>query len=213
MVNQSAAGGERKSKMVDGWDMSRMLKFIEQDSEEKAHELTVKANEEYSIEVAELTLKETTMINERHRRELAGLQLEKVISEGRMRSEASIRQMREKDAIISSLFCELCERCSKERMGASFIKRSVERLFDLRGREGRPSIYVMDKDRECVEALVASEGWRAEVQRMEESLLGGIVVRDGESRVLVNNSFLRRIKKIEASLMPLVRKALFGEIE
>lgn len=208
-TTSSSRGVESRSRAIDGWDMSRMLKFIEQESEQKAHELKIKANEEYSIEVAELAQKATTKITEDAKKEIARLQTHRVVSEGKMRCEANLLQMKEKEKIAKSIMGAVCEQCASKGVPRGLILSTL-RAFQAAAEKSEFVVYVQDKDRDFTQGVLEKKApGRFEILKMNQDLLGGIVIRDKGKTMLVNNSYLERIKSLEGLLMPMLSKSFF----
>ncbi|KAI5192689.1 V-type H+-transporting ATPase subunit E [Nematocida minor] len=201
--------GNRKYA-VDGWDMGRMLKFIEQESEQKANEIKIKANEKYAIEVAEMAVKSMKKINQQKTEEIHKIKSEKTIAEGKLRSKASITIAREKEQIINKILNKTIEKCQDQPLTTKLAQDAIGKyrfIFPC----GKMIIYVRNQDRKVVESLLSPEEYT--IEEMQENLLGGIVIRNEERTVLVNNSYLERIRCAGEKIQPVIQKVLFTKLD
>jgi V-type H+-transporting ATPase subunit E len=191
---------------MDVWDMGRMLKFIEQESEQKAHEIRIKANEEYSIEIAEMAVQSTKKINSQKAEEMNQIQLEKVIAEGKLRTNASITLARAKEEALNGIMKKVCEAAVNRPLSQTIAQKTIDQFRQILPKE-KMFVYVMDGDRALAESLLGGSEYA--IEHMDSSLLGGVVIRNASRTVLVNNSYLERARKIEILMMPSLRAVLF----
>ncbi|KAI5181891.1 V-type H+-transporting ATPase subunit E [Nematocida sp. AWRm80] len=203
-ANASERGARRSNMEV--WDMGRMLRFIEQESEQKAHEIRIKANEEYSVDIAELAVQSQKKVEQQKREEIAKIRAEKTIAEGKLRFSASIALSKEKDLAVRKIMTRVAEECKTQPLSESIIKYSVSKFRQILP-ETEMIIYAMDKDIEIIRSTLSNEKYTLEP--MHSTLLGGIVIRDPQRIVLINNSYLERLKETEQKIMPILRKVLF----
>lgn len=199
-------GHEGRKYAVDGWDMGRMLKFIEQESEQKAQEIRIKANEEYALEVAEAAVKSMEKISQQKAEEIHKIKSEKTIAEGILRAKANITTAKEKEHIVSRILNKAAEKCREQPLTKELAEDAINKYRFIFPSE-KMVIYVREQDRGVVASLLKKEEYI--VEQMNESLLGGIVIRNQERTVLVNNSYIERIKKTGERIQPMVQKVLF----
>lgn len=192
---------------MDVWDMGRMLKFIEQESEQKAHEIRIKANEEYSIEIAEMAVQSAKKINRQKTEEMNQIQLEKVIAEGKLRTNASIALARAKEEALNGIMKKVCEAVANRPLSQKVAQKTISQFKQILPQE-KMFVYVMPRDKALAESLL--QGCNYAIEPMDKSLFGGMVIRNASRTVLVNNSYLERARKIEILMMPSLRAVLFN---
>ncbi|KAI5190160.1 V-type H+-transporting ATPase subunit E [Nematocida sp. AWRm77] len=209
MPARAATSSEHQARKhsMDAWDMGRMLKFIEQESEQKAHEIRIKANEEYSIEIAEMAVKSARNINLQKKEEISRIQLEKVVAEGKLRLNSSITLSCAKEEALNELMKEVCASVASKSLSVSVAQDTIDQFKRILPNE-KMFVYIMEKDRNTAESLL--QGSNYVIERMDSALLGGMVIRNATRSVLINNSYLERVKKIETLMMPSLRAVLFN---
>jgi len=208
MPTRTAAPSEHQMKKhnIDVWDMGRMLKFIEQESEQKAHEILVKANEEYAIRIAELAVQSTKKISQQKVEEMNKIRSECIIAEGKLRSNALLTLAAAREKVINRIMEEACRAVSEEPLSEEVAKNTIERFRSILPNE-EMFVHVLEKDKAVVEKLLRNAKYT--YAKMDSSLLGGIVIHNALRTVLVNNSYIERVRKTETKIMPAIRKALF----
>ncbi|OAG31897.1 V-type H+-transporting ATPase subunit E [Nematocida displodere] len=209
MTTRASTSSEHGRKhSIEPWDMGRMLKFIEQESEQKAHEIKIKANEEYSIAIAELALESERKINRQKANEMNQIKTERTIAEGKLRSNAALSLAREKEKVFNKVMKEVCLLCANQKLSEKIIKETVEKYTRI-SPNTQMFIHAQEQDIPAITAHVKSLGVAYSIEPMHKNLLGGIVIRNEEKTILVNNSYLERIRKTEVLVMPVIRQTLF----
>lgn len=191
---------------VDGWDMGRMLKFIEQEAEQKAHEIKLKANEEYGLKVAEMAVISTKKVNKQKEKEINKIRSEKTIAEGKLRAKANMAIAKQKEQAMNAILNSATEKCRNQPLSKTLAEDAIKK-YRFIFPEKKMIIHVKNSDRKTVESLLSSGEYQ--IEEMHESLIGGIVIRDEERTVLVNNSYLERLRCTAEKVQPLVQKVIF----
>lgn len=200
-------GHEGRKYSVDGWDMGRMLKFIEQESEQKAQEIRIKANEEYALEVAEKAVRSLEKINRQKTEEMNKIKSEKIIAEGKLRAKANITIAKEKEKIVRRILIKATENSKGVLLSRELAEEAVKKFKFVNPQE-RMIIYVRNEDRNILKKILREEEYS--VEEMSDSLIGGIVIRNEGRTVLVDNSYLERIRKTVQNIQPIIQKFLFN---
>ncbi|KAI5184962.1 V-type H+-transporting ATPase subunit E [Nematocida homosporus] len=202
----SSGNNNSNRKHIDVWDVGRMLKFIEQESEQKAHEIRIKANEEYSIEIAELAIQSSERVKQQKSDEMAKIKAEKTIAEGKLRSNAILTLSSAKEKVCSQIMKEVCGLLSNRSLSKKLATAAISKFKTILPDE-HMVIYVPEKDKALLSSLLSPSEFTFEP--MHPNLLGGIVIRNTSRTVLINSSFLERAAKIEKRVMPGLQAALF----
>lgn len=203
----SITSGDCGKKHANTWEMGKIHKFILQESEQKAREIRIKANEEYSIELAELTMQSMERVNQQKIDEINRIKAYKTIREGQIRSRCAILLAQEKEKIYAEIMKNACEICRSIRLSPKLATDAIE-LFKKIAATEKMIIYVLEEDRKVIIPLLADSVYT--FKPLDLKFLGGIVICNADKTVLVNNSYLERARKIENLAMPLLQKELFN---
>ncbi|KAH9387265.1 V-type H+-transporting ATPase subunit E [Nematocida major] len=208
MTGKPLAALTGRKYAVDGWDMGRMLKFIEQESEQKAHEIDVQSNEDYGVKVAEMAVESMKRINKQKEEEIEKIRSERVIAEGILRSKAGIAISKQKEQTMNRILNSAMEKCRSIPLRKSLAEDAIRRYRHVCPNE-KMFVYVKQSDAHLLKSIL-KEGEYA-VETMGDSLLGGIVIRNEDRTVLINNSYLERIRCIEREAHPIVQRLVFSK--
>ncbi|KAI5138744.1 V-type H+-transporting ATPase subunit E [Nematocida ausubeli] len=195
---------------VDGWDMGRMLKFIQQEAEQKAQEIKIKANEDYRLKVSELAVRSVQKINREKEEEMHKIHMERIIAEGKLRAKASLGIAKQKEHTINKIQSTAIERCKSHALTVQLAKETIQKYRFIFS-EKKMVVHVKEQDRRVVEELLKGENYK--IEALHESMLGGIVIRDEERTVLVNNSYLERIRLAIQKIQPVVQRVVFTKLD
>ncbi|EIJ94679.1 V-type H+-transporting ATPase subunit E [Nematocida parisii] len=194
---------------VDGWDMGRMLKFIQQEAEQKTQEIKIKANEDYRLRVSELAVTSTQKINKMREEEMHRIQMDKTIAVGKLRAKACLSIAKQKEHTINRILNTAAEKCKNSLLTEKLVKETVEKYRYIFPKK-EMIIHIQEKNKSIVKNLLNGEDYR--IEPLNEDMLGGIVIRDEERTVLVNNSYLERLRCAGDKVQPIIQKIIFTKL-
>lgn len=205
----TASGGAPKKHKIENWDMGRMLRFIEQESEQKANEIRIKAKEEHSIEIAELAIQNVKKIGLQKKEEIAQIEIEKTVAEGEIRSAAALLLTAEKEKILNNIISRVTDICAGVPLSRRVFEKSVRAYRKILPND-QIVIYVLEEEIPTVTEYLEQSGCRNyTILKMDRAVLGGIVIRNESRTVLINNSYLERIRKAAEMAMPALSALIF----
>ncbi|KAI5170781.1 V-type H+-transporting ATPase subunit E [Nematocida sp. LUAm3] len=202
----AASSNSNSKKHLDLWDVGRMIKFIEQEAEQKAHEIEIKAKEQYAIEIAEYTIRNIEKCDKEKSEEMAKIKAEKTIAEGKLRSKATICMAKEKEKACFKLMQQVYKSCENIPLSKSLAKTSINK-FQFILPEEKMIIYVKQVDRATIEPFLTGKDYS--IHNLDDKLLGGIVIHNQSRTLLINSSYMERARKSEIFSMPEIQRRLF----
>ncbi|KAK7756594.1 V-ATPase V1 sector subunit E [Diatrype stigma] len=210
-----------------GQELRKMTAFIKQEALEKAREIEIKANEEFSIEKSKLVRQETDAIDAAYAKKTKQAAMSQQITRSTVANKTRLRVLGARQELLDAIFDEAAARLAKEgsadpaRYQAALRGLLLEGLYalaepDVQARVRAADRAVAKKAAEEAEAEYKKEtGKETKVTIDEENPLsegssGGVVILGGKGKIEVNNTFDERLRLLQDSALPAVRKTLFG---
>lgn len=210
-------------------ELRKMTAFIRQEALEKAREIHLKADEEFSIEKSKLVRSETQRIDGEYQKKFTQAGMSQQITKSTLANKTRLRILSSKQELLDDLFEDankkLGDTVGKDKKKYEEVLKGLilEGLYALN--EKKVTLRCRKKDDEAVkkaaEAAKAEykknmKGKEVDVQvdekdRLPEGSSGGITILNSTGKIDINNTFEERLKLLETDALPSVRTTLFGE--
>ncbi|KAI9697396.1 MAG: V-ATPase V1 sector subunit E [Candelina mexicana] len=206
-----------------------MTAFIRQEALEKAKEIQLKADEEFSIEKSKLVRQETASIDKTYDKKFKQAAMSQQITRSTASNKTRLKVLSARQELLDELFEQargkLARYADDENQYQTICKNLVlEGLYALG--EEKVSVRAREKDFDHVKkAIVDAEREYKENTKKEvkveideknpqpEELAGGVSIVGGNGKIEINNTFEERLKLLETDALPAVRQILFGKNE
>lgn len=209
-----------------GQELRKMTAFIKQEAIEKAREIEIKANEEFSIEKSKLVREETDAIDAAYAKKFKQASMTQQITRSTVANKTRLHVLGARQELLDDIFDEAAKRLA-EAAGDAAKYRAVLKGLLLEGMyalsENKIAVRSRSADFDALrEAAKEAEaeyeketGKSSKVSIDEENPLadgtaGGIFIVGGNGKIEINNTFEERLRLLQTSALPTVRKALFG---
>ncbi|KAI0542744.1 ATPase, V1/A1 complex, subunit E [Xylaria digitata] len=209
-----------------GQELRKMTAFIKQEAIEKAREIEIKAMEEFSIEKSKLVRGETDAIDAAYTKKFKQASMTQQITRSTVANKTRLRVLGARQELLDDIF----DQASKKLADAAKDKGKYQTVLKGLLLEG---MYALNEDEVSVRARKADSdvvkkaakeaeeeyqketGKSSKVKLDEEDSLpaessGGIFIVGGNGKIEINNTFEERLRLLQSSALPAVRKALFG---
>lgn len=210
-------------------ELRKMTAFIRQEALEKAREIQLKADEEFSIEKSKLVRQETQRIDGEYQKKFTQAGMSQQITKSTLANKTRLRILSAKQELLDELF----EQASKQ-VGSKGTKDNkkyeeimkgliLEGLYALN--ERKIVLRCRKKDDEVVKkaAQAAASEYKEkmhgrdveiivdEKEKLPEESAGGVMILNSTGKIDITNTFDERLKLLETDALPNVRTTLFGE--
>ncbi|KAF2860840.1 ATPase, V1/A1 complex, subunit E [Piedraia hortae CBS 480.64] len=211
-------------------ELRKMTAFIKQEALEKAREVRLKADEEFSIEKSKLVREETSRLETEYRKKLTKAGMSEQIKKSTIKNRMRLRVLAAKQEVVDGVFDRAAQamRMGEGHQGGEETLRGLilEGVYALARGEERVYLRCREKDAGMVRGLL--DGVRGEVREklgrevlvdvkegewLSGEGMGGVIVLNGSGKIEVNNTLEERLRLLESDALPAVRVALFGENE
>ncbi|EMC94439.1 hypothetical protein BAUCODRAFT_149592 [Baudoinia panamericana UAMH 10762] len=207
-------------------ELRKMTAFIRQEALEKAREIHLKADEEFSIEKSKLVRTETSRIDADYAKRHTQAGMSQQIAKSTLANKVRLRVLGAKQEMLNDLFEQAGKKLKegKQAKEEGVLKGLVlEGLYALN--EKKVVVRCRKQDVEVVgKAVEAARGEYKEKmggrevevvidekERLPEDSAGGVSILNGTGKIDINNTFDERLKLLETDALPSVRTTLFGE--
>ncbi|XP_014498463.1 V-type proton ATPase subunit E [Vigna radiata var. radiata] len=219
--------------------IQQMVRFIRQEAEEKANEISVSAEEEFNIEKLQLVEAEKKKIRQEYERKERQVEIRKKIEYSMQLNASRIKVLQAQDDVISSMK----EAASKELLSASHHDHVYKNLLKdlivqclLRLKETSVLLRCRKEDLHLVEHVLDSAaqeyGDKANVEPPEIIVdnqvylppgpshhnahdiycSGGVVLASRDGKIVCENTLDARLDVVFRKKLPEIRKQLFGQV-
>ncbi|XP_074558711.1 V-type proton ATPase subunit E-like [Curcuma longa] len=219
--------------------IQQMVRFIRQEAEEKANEISVAAEEEFNIEKLQLVEAEKKKIRQEYERKEKQVEIRKKIEYSMQLNASRIKVLQAQDDLVISMK----EAAAKELLLVSKIEDSYEKLLQdlivqslLRLKEPAVLLRCREEDLQLVEAILSStieeyagkaSGHPPEIVVDKNTFLppapthydahgpycsGGVVLASIDGKIVCENTLDARLDVVFRKKLPEIRKHLFGQV-
>ncbi|CAI9726678.1 V-type proton ATPase subunit E-like [Octopus vulgaris] len=207
--------------------IKHMMAFIEQEANEKAEEIDVKAEEEFNIEKGRLVQQQRVKILEYYERKEKQVELQKKIQSSNLLNQARLKVLRDREEHIKDVLEEARRRLGqvtndKHRYRGILEGLITQALFQLL--ETNVIIKCREQDVNSVKEVLpqCQENFKAATYKdvkvtistdsfLSSSVSGGVEVFAQQGKIKVVNTLDKRLDLISQQMLPQLREILFGK--
>ncbi|KAI1379862.1 ATPase, V1/A1 complex, subunit E [Hypoxylon crocopeplum] len=209
-----------------GQELRKMTAFIKQEALEKAREIEIKANEEFSIEKSKLVRQETDAIDAAHSKKLKQAAMSQQITRSTVANKTRLKVLAARQQLLDDIFESASKRLTEGTKDAKKYRVILKNLLleglyalsesDIQVRARKADYGVLkDAIKDAEEEYRSKTGKETKVTIDEENALpegssGGVSIVGGQGKIDINNTFDERLVLLQSSGLPAVRKTLFG---
>ncbi|KAI0124737.1 ATPase, V1/A1 complex, subunit E [Xylariales sp. AK1849] len=208
-------------------ELRKMTAFIKQEALEKAREIEIKANEEFSIEKSKLVRQETDAIDANYAKKFKQASMTQQITRSTVANKTRLKVLGARQELLDDIFesasKKLGDGTKDEGKYVEVLKGLLlEGLYALTEKEVH--VRAREKDYGAVKKAIEKAqkeykdktGKETKASIDEENALpegssGGVAIVGGAGKIDINNTFDERLNLLKSSALPVVRKTLFGE--
>ncbi|XP_073050883.1 V-type proton ATPase subunit E [Primulina eburnea] len=218
--------------------IQQMVRFIRQEAEEKANEISVSAEEEFNIEKLQLVEAEKKKIKQEYERKEKQVQVRKKIEYSMQLNASRIKVLQAQDDLVNSMK----EDASKELLHVSHDHDSYKNLLKdlivqslLRLKEPSVLLRCRKDDVQLVNSVLnsAKEEYAEKAKVHPPEIVvddvnlppapshhnahgpfcsGGVVLASRDGKIVFENTLDARLEVVFRKKLPEIRKSLFGQI-
>ncbi|TRX98400.1 hypothetical protein FHL15_000474 [Xylaria flabelliformis] len=209
-----------------GQELRKMTAFIKQEAIEKAREIEIKANEEFSIEKSKLVREETDAIDATYAKKFKQASMTQQITRSTVANKTRLRVLGARQELLDDIFEQAAQKLASAAKDEAKYKTVLKGLL-LEGMyalsEDEVAVRARKADADLVKKVAkeAEEEYKKETGKsskvkldeenpVPEETSGGIFIVGGNGKIEINNTFDERLRLLQSSALPAVRKALFG---
>ncbi|KAI1487301.1 ATPase, V1/A1 complex, subunit E [Biscogniauxia mediterranea] len=209
-----------------GQELRKMTAFIKQEAFEKAREIEIKANEEFSIEKSKLVRQETDAIDAAYAKKFKQATMSQQITRSTVANKTRLRILGARQELLDDIFDIAAKRLADGAKDPAKYRTILRNLL-LEGMYALAEPEVLVRARKADLAIVKEAAAEAETEykkevgkeskvkvdeeeQLAEGISGGVMIVGGQGKIEINNTFEERLQLLQHSALPAVRKALFG---
>lgn len=206
--------------------INHMKRFIEQEAQEKAEEIMIKAEEEFNIEKGRLLQNEKRKLANFFERKEKQLELQRKIQHSNMLNQSRLAVLKTRDDSVKQIVEETRLRLGKITEDAPKYRKMLEDLiaqglFQLLEKEVLVRCRQQDVDivknvlPNAVKLLETASKIKTAVKVDEKNFLpvdcsGGVLLLAMDGKITLINTLESRLELLAAQMMPEIRTVLFG---
>ncbi|KZP18468.1 ATPase, V1/A1 complex, subunit E [Athelia psychrophila] len=205
-------------------EMNKMVAFIKQEALEKAREIKVKADEEFAIEKAKLVKQEQHTIDAQYEKKRKGAEVAQKIAQSTLTNKSRLKLLHRREEHLQDLFStsrsSILALAGDDGRYTQFLEGIIIQGF-LQLMESNVTVLARKKDSEI--AKQATEGAAKQYHEisgrevdyeikatLSDDGAGGVKLMNGTNRITIDNTLDERLRLLEDSMLPEIRKDLFG---
>ncbi|KAI2464427.1 ATPase, V1/A1 complex, subunit E [Annulohypoxylon bovei var. microspora] len=210
-----------------GQELRKMTAFIKQEALEKAREIEIKANEEFSIEKSKLVRQETDAIDAAHAKKLKQAAMSQQITRSTVANKTRLKVLAARQLLLDDIFEAASKRLPDGTKDTAKYRVTLkdlllQGLYALSESEiqvhARQADYAVVKDaiKDAEAEYKKTTGKTTKVTIDEDNALpegssGGLAIVGFQGKIDINNTFDERLLLLQSSGLPAVRETLFGK--
>jgi len=208
-------------------EMNKMVAFIKQEALEKAREIKVKADEEFTIDKAKLVKQEEQAIDAQFEKKRKGAETAQKIQQSTLTNKSRLRLLHRREEHLQDLFAsaraQIARLADDEARYVQLLEGVLVQGF-LQLLEPTVTVYTRAKDKAIATRALDSaketyyeiSGRKVEVEldaSLSDELAGGVKLASGSRRITLDNTLDERLRLLEDRMLPEIRHDLFGPNE
>lgn len=215
--------------------LNQMQNFILQEAEDKAAEISAKAQEEFSIEKSRIVLAEKMRIVKEYERKEKQIDVQKKISASNELNQSRLRVLKSRDDVINRLLVESQKRLARIGVpGPAYQSLLVNLIVQGLVRLNEPVVQIVGRKEDvemvraavepAVEAYAALGGRKVTLSVDEKNFLppgphegykgpacaGGVILSALNGKIICKNTLDARLGLVFEQKLPEIRVKLFG---
>ncbi|KAK0655953.1 ATPase, V1/A1 complex, subunit E [Cercophora newfieldiana] len=210
-----------------GQELQKMTAFIKQEANEKAHEIQIKADEEFAIEKSKLVRQETDAIDSTYAKKFKQATMSQQIARSTVSNKTRLRVLGARQELLDDIFETAQQRLSdvakdKKKYEATLKGLILEGFYALH--EPELQVRARKADYKIIEKAIeaAAKEYKDTVGKdisatideenpVSEGSAGGVVIVGTGGKIDIDNTFEARLGLLRQSALPAMREALFGK--
>jgi len=208
-------------------ELKKMTAFIRQEALEKAREIQLKADEEFTIEKSRLAREEKAAIDREYEKKFKQASMSQQITRSTMANKTRLKVLSARQSLLDDLFeqarNQIAVSGAKSKNYEEILKGLIlEGLYMLCEKKVQVRCRKADKDKVESAAKKAAAEYKEKVGSECEPVIdeknwlpdestGGVFVVAGGGKIELNNTFDERLRMCESDALPSIRATLFGE--
>ncbi|EIW68859.1 V-type H+-transporting ATPase subunit E [Tremella mesenterica] len=207
-------------------EMNKMVAFISQEAREKAREIQVKADEEFSIEKAKIVRQESLAIDAQYEKKRKQAEVGWKIAQSTALNNSRLQVLRSRNDHLETIF-EAARQKVKDLSSGESYKTAMEALIlEILLMLLSPSVTLVHrpKDTDLVKSAASTaqtkykelSGRESKIEfeaSLPDDSAGGVIGSSMAGRIKVDNTLDARLKILEEKMLPELRYDLFGANE
>lgn len=218
--------------------IDQMVKFIKQEAEEKANEISVSAEEEFNIEKLQLLEAEKAKIRKDYERREGQIDVKKKIEYSKQLNESRLKVLQARENAVHELIHDAHQSLTGFAKDQQKYKTLLtDLLVQAFAKLSEPTVIVKVREADQGLAKEAIEEARRKFKdafgkdgptanldtknflppagdgkegEEENSCAGGVVVASGDGKIVCSNTIDERLKIAYAQNLPMIRGTFFG---
>ncbi|KAH8601263.1 ATPase, V1/A1 complex, subunit E [Bisporella sp. PMI_857] len=210
-------------------ELKKMTAFIKQEAMEKAKEIEIKADEEFSIEKSKLVRQETQSIDTTYEKKFKQAQMSQQITRSTVANKTRLKVLSARQELLDTIF----EAAQKKLGEGTKDKKKYEEILKnliLEGfyalNESKLKIRARKADYDIVKKAIdgAVKEYEDKLKKKVEASIdesdpqpdgisGGVSIVGGGGKIEINNTFEQRLLLLQENALPSIRQTLFGKNE
>uniref|UniRef100_A0A7N0V963 V-type proton ATPase subunit E n=1 Tax=Kalanchoe fedtschenkoi TaxID=63787 RepID=A0A7N0V963_KALFE len=217
--------------------IQQMVRFIRQEAEEKANEISVSAEEEFNIEKLQLVEAEKKKVRQEYERKAKQVEIRKKIEYSMQLNASRIKVLQAQDDLVNAMKDEASEGLLRVSENERPYKKLLNGLIVqslLRLREPAVLLRCREVDRKLVESVLDNavqeyaqkagvHAPKVTIDRVylppppksadshEPYCSGGVVLASQDGKIVCENTLDARLDVIFRQKLPVIRKHLYGQ--
>ncbi|KAK1758472.1 putative vacuolar atp synthase [Echria macrotheca] len=210
-----------------GQELRKMTAFIKQEANEKAHEISIKADEEFAIEKSKLVRQETDAIDSAYAKKFKQATMSQQIARSTVANKTRLRVLGARQELLDEIFETAQQRlpdAAKDQKRYEGILKGLilEGFYALAEPELQVRARKADKEivGRAIEAATKeyTENTGKDISAtideenpVAEGSAGGVVIVGTGGKIDIDNTLEARLGLLRQSALPAMREALFGQ--
>ncbi|KAK3335698.1 ATPase, V1/A1 complex, subunit E [Cercophora scortea] len=203
-----------------------MTEFIKSEASEKAHEIELRADEEFNIEKTKLVRQEKDAIDTTYAKKFKQAQMSQQITRSTVANKTRLKVLAARQELLDGIFEAATQKLGDVAKDEARYERVLKGLI-LEGfyamAEDELQIRARKADYPLVEKAIeaAAAEYKGKVGKEIKATVdednatpdgsaGGVIIVGGGGKIDINNTFEARLDLLRESALPAMRKALFG---
>lgn len=202
-------------------EVAKMTAFIQQEAEEKARELKIRADEEYAVEKARLVRIDSGQVEAMLVKKLRDSETKRKVAESSQANKEQLKVLIERDQLLTDVFEETRAKLSSisnnQQKYIQLLSELIEETISRMSGEKELILECRPKDKDSVESICKQKSTPklslSADPVLNDSSAGGICARSRSGKIRCDNTLESRLALAIEGLLPAIRIQAFGASE